>query len=139
LRSSIAIRDTRPDANYSTLGVLRPMSEIVYKVVRTAEWATAHEEGVFKGSTDDECDGFIHLSRAVQLRTTLEKHFAGEDGLLLVSLDVDGLGPELKWEPSRGGERFPHLYGPLKLTLAHSVVPIHRDNDGRPILPADLR
>jgi uncharacterized protein (DUF952 family) len=115
------------------------MSENVYKVVRTAEWATALEAGVFKGSADDERDGFIHLSRASQLRTTLEKHFAGEDGLLLVSLHVDGLGPELKWEVSRGGESFPHLYGPLKLTLARSVVPIYRDDDGRPILPSDIQ
>jgi uncharacterized protein (DUF952 family) len=115
------------------------MSEIVYKVVRTVEWATALEAGVFKGSADDERDGFIHLSRAVQLRTTLEKHFAGEDGLLLVSLHVDGLGPGLKWEVSRGGENFPHLYGTLKLTSVHSVVPIYCDNDGRPILPSDIQ
>src|ERR1700704_3775603 len=114
------------------------MSEIVYKVVRTAEWDSAREAGVFKGSPDDQRDGFIHLSRASQLRTTLEKHFAGEDGLLLVSLHVDRFGLELKWEPSRGGENFPHLYGPLKLTLAHSVVPIHRDGDGRPILPSNV-
>ena len=114
------------------------MSEIVYKVVRTAEWDSALEAGIFKGSADDERDGFIHLSRAAQLRTTLEKHFAGEDGLSLVSLHVEGLGPALKWEPSRGGENFPHLYGPLKLTLAHSVVPIRRDSDGRPILPPDI-
>ena len=121
------------------LGVLRAMSEIIYKVVRTAEWDSAREAGVFKGSADDERDGFIHLSRASQLRTTLEKHFAGEDGLLLVSLHVDGFGPELKWEPSRGGESFPHLYGPLRLASVHSLVPIHRDGDGRPVLPWDLR
>ena len=121
------------------LGVLRAMREIIYKVVRTAEWNSAREAGVFKGSTDDERDGFIHWSRAVQLRTTLERHFAGEDGLLLVSLHVDGFGPELKWEPSRGGENFPHLYGTLKLTSVHSVTPIHRDKDGRSILPSDPR
>lgn len=114
------------------------MSEIIYKIVRTSEWDHAREARVFKGSPDDQRDGFIHLSRAAQLRTTLEKHFAGENGLLLVSLRVDRFGPELKWEPSRGGENFPHLYGPLKLALAHSVVPIHRDGDGRPILPSDL-
>ena len=72
------------------------MSETVYKVVRTAEWDRAREAGVFQGSADDERDGFIHLSRAAQLRATLEKHFAGEDGLLLVSLHVEGFGPELK-------------------------------------------
>ena len=114
------------------------MSEIIYKVVRTAEWVGAREAGVFNGSADDKRDGFIHLSRAAQLRTTLVKHFAGEDSLLLVSLDVDGFGPELKWEPSRGGEHFPHLYGLLKLTLVHSVVPIKCDGDGRAILPSDI-
>ncbi len=120
------------------LGVLSAMSEIIYKVVRTAEWDSAREAGVFNGSADDKRDGFIHLSRAAQLRTTLERHFAGEDGLLLVSLDMGRFGPELRWEPSRGEEYFPHLYGPLKLALVHCVVPIHRDGDGRPILPPDI-
>jgi len=120
------------------LAVLKAMSEIIYKVVRTAEWDSAREAGVFNGSTDDKRDGFIHLSRAAQLRTTLEKHFAGEDGLLLVSLDMGRFGPELRWEPSRGGEYFPHLYGPLKLTLVYCVVPIHHDSDGRAILPSDI-
>jgi uncharacterized protein (DUF952 family) len=114
------------------------MSEMIYKIVRAAEWASACEAGVFGGSADDERDGFIHMSRAAQLRTTLERHFAGEDGLLLITLDAGGLGPALKWETSRGGESFPHLYGSFKLTLAHSVVPIHRDNDGRPIVPSDV-
>ena len=121
------------------LGVPRAMSEIIYKIVRTAEWDSAREAGIFNGSPDDKRDGFIHLSRATQLRTTLAKHFAGEDGLLLVSLEVDGFGAELKWEPSRGGEYFPHLYGPLKLTLAHAVVPIHCDGDGRAVLPSDIQ
>jgi len=120
------------------LAVLKAMSEIIYKVVRTAEWDSAREAGVFNGSADDKRDGFIHLSRAAQLRTTLERHFAGEDGLLLVSLDMGRFGPELNWEPSRGGEYFPHLYGPLKLTLVHCVVPIHHDSDGRAILPSDI-
>ena len=119
--------------------VLGAMSEIIYKVVRTTEWDAAREAGVFKGSADDERDGFIHLSLAAQLKGTLEKHFAGEDGLLLVSLVAAGFGSELRWETSRGGENFPHLYAPLKVSLVHSVVPICRDDDGRPILPSDLR
>jgi uncharacterized protein (DUF952 family) len=114
------------------------MSEMIYKIVRAAEWATACESGVFTGSLDDERDGFIHFSRAAQLRRTLEKHFAGEDGLFLVAIDTGRLGPQLKWEVSRGGADFPHLYGPLKLALADSVVPIHRDGDGRAILPSDV-
>ena len=113
------------------------MGEILYKVARAAEWDAARKAGIFTGSADDERDGFIHLSRGTQLKATLEKHFAGEEGLLLLSLDAEGLGPELKWEASRGGERFPHLYGPLRLTSVRSVVPIRRDGDGRPILPSD--
>ena len=114
------------------------MGEMVYKLARTAEWDAARKAGVFTGSADDERDGFIHLSRGPQLKATLEKHFAGEEGLLLVALDIDALGSTLKWEASRGGESFPHLYAPLKLTSVHSVVPIRRDGDGRPILPADV-
>ncbi len=114
------------------------MSEMIYKVVRANEWASAREGGVFNGSADDVSDGFIHLSRAAQLKATLEKHFAGEDGLLLVAVNAGGFGPELIWETSRGGEGFPHLYGSLKLTSVHSVVPIHRDGEGHPILPSDL-
>jgi uncharacterized protein (DUF952 family) len=114
------------------------MSEMIYKVARASEWASACEAGAFNGSADDIRDGFIHLSRAAQLKTTLEKHFAGEDGLLLVALDPSGFGPELKWETSRGGEHFPHFYGSLKLTSVHSVVPIHRDGEGHAILPLDI-
>jgi len=114
------------------------MSEWVYKIARASEWALARKAGVFTGSADDLRDGFIHLSRASQLKATLEKHFAGEDGLLLVALDADALGPELKWEISRGGERFPHLYGPLYLTSVLSADPIRRDDGGRAILPSEL-
>src|ERR1700688_335037 len=104
-RSSIAIRDTRPDAKGFNPRKRRSgqMSEMIYKIVRAAEWASACEAEVFTGSADDERDGFIHMSRAAQLRTTLERHFAGEDGLLLITLDAGGLGPALKWETSRGG------------------------------------
>jgi uncharacterized protein (DUF952 family) len=114
------------------------MGDMVYKVARAVEWDAARKAGVFTGSADDERDGFVHLSRGAQLKATLEKHFAGEEGLLLLALDIDGLGPELKWEASRGGESFPHLYGPLKLTSVHSVAPIRRDGDGGPMLPSDM-
>ena len=114
------------------------MGEMVYKVVRAAEWDAARKAGVFTGSPDDERDGFIHLSRGTQLKGTLEKHFTGEDGLLLLALDGEELGPALKWEASRGGESFPHLYGPLKLTSLRSVAPIRRGGDGRPILPSNV-
>jgi uncharacterized protein (DUF952 family) len=72
--------------------------------------------GVFRGSPDDRRDGFIHFSTAAQVRGTLEKYFAGESGLVLIAVAAGKLGAALKWEPSRGGALFPHLYGDLSLT-----------------------
>jgi uncharacterized protein (DUF952 family) len=113
------------------------MGELIYKILREPEWQSAREDGVFNGSADDKRDGFIHLSRGGQLKATFEKHFAGAEDLLLVALDAGTFGPELKWEISRGGDHFPHLYGPLKLTSVISIVAIHFDADGHAILPLD--
>lgn len=112
------------------------MDETVYKIARRSEWEAAEQSGAFTGSPDDERDGFIHLSRASQLRVTYERHFAGEDDLLLVALNAGRLGPALKWEVSRGGEEFPHLYAPLHLACVRSVTPIQRQADGTPVFPA---
>jgi uncharacterized protein (DUF952 family) len=112
------------------------MGELVYKIARKAEWDEAQETGVFTGSADDKRDGFVHLSSAAQLRATCAIHFAGERDLLLVAVDADRLGPALKWEPSRKGESFPHLYGPLRLADVQSVTTISNDIDGRVIFPS---
>ena len=82
------------------------MAEPVYKVLSAAAFAEAARAGYFTGSPDDTRDGFIHLSAAQQLEGTLAKHFAGQDGLVLLALDPDRLGSALKWEVSRGGELF---------------------------------
>ena len=111
---------------------------MIFKIVRRQEWAEAEKSGAFKGSLDDKRDGFIHFSAAHQLRGTLEKHFAHEDGLLLVACDPSVLGQSLKWEVSRGGDKFPHLYGDLPLTLVGSITEIRRDASGRPILPPQI-
>src|SRR5215472_7164952 len=111
---------------------------MIFKIVRRQEWEEAETSGAFRGSPDDKRDGFIHFSAAHQLRGTLEKHFAGEDGLLIVACDPGALGQSLKWEVSRGGEKFPHLYGELALKLVGSVSEIHRDASGRPILPPEI-
>ena len=92
------------------------MSEPIYKILSEAAYEAAKREGHFLGSVDDARDGFIHLSAANQIEGTLAGHFAGQTGLLLVALDPDRLGSELKWESSRGGDLFPHLYGTLKTT-----------------------
>ncbi len=88
---------------------------IIYKICRRDEWSAAERERVFRGSPDDLRDGFIHFSTAEQTPGTFEKYFAGESGLVLVAVDARELGPALKWEPSRGGALFPHLYGELGL------------------------
>lgn len=82
----------------------------VYKVLRPAEWAELEAAGETLGAPVDRADGFVHLSTAAQLQGTLAKHFAGETGLMILAVDDDA---GLTWEPSRGGEDFPHLYRPL--------------------------
>jgi uncharacterized protein (DUF952 family) len=89
--------------------------QISYKICRRDEWSAAEHARVFRGSPDDLRDGFIHFSTAEQTPGTFEKYFAGETGLVLVAVDTRALGPALKWEPSRGGALFPHLYGELGL------------------------
>jgi uncharacterized protein (DUF952 family) len=88
---------------------------IIYKICRRDEWTAAERERVFRGSPDDLRDGFIHFSTAEQTPGTFEKYFAGETGLVLIAVDTRPLGTALKWEPSRGGALFPHLYGALGL------------------------
>jgi uncharacterized protein (DUF952 family) len=88
----------------------------IYKICRPDEWAAAEQAGIFRGSPDDSRDGFIHFSTAAQVPGTLEKYFAGESGLVLIAVDAGKLDAPLKWEPSRGGALFPHLYGDLSLT-----------------------
>jgi uncharacterized protein (DUF952 family) len=89
--------------------------QIIYKICRRDEWSAAERERLFRGSPDDLRDGFIHFSTAAQCPGTFEKYFAGQTGLVLVAVDTRALGTALKWEPSRGGALFPHLYGELGL------------------------
>ena len=92
----------------------------IFKILRAEEWASFREAGRFAGSADDLRDGFIHLSTEAQLAGTLAKHFAGEAGLVVIEVGVAG-DPALKWEVSRGGAEFPHLYRPLALADVISV------------------
>ncbi len=112
--------------------------QIVYKILTAAEWQSAVAAGRYEGSADDARDGFIHLSTAQQLQGTAAKHFADKPGLVLVAFDAAALGPRLKWEPSRGGALFPHLYAPLPTAAATSVAPLPLGQDGVPTLPTDL-
>lgn len=101
----------------------------VYKVLRADEWATLQAQGETAGAPVDLADGYVHLSTAAQLPETLAKHFVGERGLHLLSCDAAELGPALRWEPSRKGALFPHLYRPLRLAdlLWHRPLPLGPD------------
>lgn len=87
----------------------------IYKIFRGDEWAAFQAAGVTDGAPIDLADGFIHFSTGAQVVETVEKHFADVDGLVILGLNSDPLGDDLKWEPSRGGALFPHLYRPLKM------------------------
>jgi uncharacterized protein (DUF952 family) len=111
------------------------MAEPVYKIMTEEAFAEACRQGRYSGSSDDLRDGFIHLSATHQLEGTLAKHYAGQAGLVLLALDPDRLGPALKWEPSRGGALFPHLYGDLDLKAMLWSEPIEFAVDGSHVLP----
>ena len=92
--------------------------DLVYKICPRVEWQAACAAGVYRGSADDRRDGFIHLSRRSQVEQTLQRHFQGHTDLLLIGFDAARLGAALRYEVSRGGELFPHLYGELRTDLA---------------------
>ncbi len=89
---------------------------LIYKVFRAAEWAGLRACGRTAGAPVDLADGFVHFSTADQLPVTLSKHFAGETGLMLLAVDADAAGDALRWEPSRGGALFAHLYRDLEMS-----------------------
>lgn len=89
---------------------------LVFKILRRSEWDAFRAAGETAGAPVDLADGFIHFSTAPQLAETAAKHFATESDLVLVAFEAETLGPALKWEPSRGGALFPHLYRTLRLS-----------------------
>ncbi len=107
----------------------------IYKICDAAAWCTAERLGEFTGAPVDLADGYIHFSTADQVKETAAKHFAGQRDLVLVAVDADALGAALKWEPSRGGALFPHLYGTLPLHAVRWVKPLPLGPDGRHVFP----
>ncbi len=107
----------------------------IYKVCPEAMWREAEKAGHFKGAPVDLQDGFIHFSTAEQLGETLRRHFAGQSNLLLVEVDASKLGERLKWEPSRGGALFPHLYGDLDATAVSKTARLTLDAGGHHRVP----
>src|ERR1043166_6153917 len=112
-----------------------PQSTTIYKICDAAARQAAERVGEFAGAPVDLADGYIHFSAADQVRETAAKHFAGQRDLVLVAVDADALGPALKWEPSRGGALFPHLYGKLPLTAVRWSKPLPLGPDGRHVFP----
>ena len=110
----------------------------IYKICTAAEWHEAEHAGAYRGSAVDRQDGFIHFSTAEQSMETARKWFAGQRDLVLVAVDGDALGTRLKWEPSRGGALFPHLYGALQLGAVLRADPLPLDADGRHVFPPHL-
>ena len=108
----------------------------VYKIFRAGDWDDARAAGAFSGSADDRRDGFVHLSAAHQLAGTLARYFAGEPGLVLAAFPAARLGPELRWEPSRGGALFPHLYGVLPMAAVSAHWTLELGGDGLHLMPA---
>ena len=110
----------------------------IYKICTAAEWRDAERAGAYRGSAVDRGDGFIHFSAPAQAAETAAKWFAGQRDLVLVAVDADALGAALKWEPSRGGALFPHLYGELPLAAVRSVVPLPLGDAGRHVFPPEV-
>jgi len=108
---------------------------LIYKIAPAALWHEVQAQGAFGGAPVDLADGYIHFSTADQLRETANKHFAGQDDLLLVAVDPAKLGAALRYEPSRGGALFPHLYAPLSLAAVLWVKPLPRAADGAFVFP----
>jgi uncharacterized protein (DUF952 family) len=109
---------------------------VIYKICPAPLWRAAEGAGVFRGSEVDLRDGFIHFSSAAQVVETATRHFAGQSDLLLARVDATSLGSRLKWEPSRGGALFPHLYGDLDLAAVTRVDPLPLGPDGQHVFPA---
>jgi len=112
------------------------MSSLIYKICPKSLWDEAETVGAFAGAGIDLEDGYIHFSTGAQTAETARLHFKGQAGLVLVAVEAAVLGEALKWEASRGGDLFPHLYGTLPLTAVQSVTPLPLDAEGIPIVPA---
>lgn len=108
----------------------------IYKLIDEAAWEAARAKGVFTGSAVDHADGFIHFSTADQAAETARRHFAGQDHLMLLTIDAEVLGAPLRWESSRGGALFPHLYAPLRIDAVVEERKLELDPHGIPLLGA---
>jgi uncharacterized protein (DUF952 family) len=117
------------------------MDDLIYTLVRAADWQAAEAAGAYHGSADDRRDGFLHFSTAAQLRASAAKHRAGIADLLMVEVATKALGEALRWEAARSGTRaglFPHLYGALGLAAVRRVLPVPLAADGQHVFPPEI-
>ena len=112
------------------------MTQIIYHMCKAEEWTAAVAAGNYRGSSQDLADGFIHFSTAGQIAESARRHRSNQAGLVLIAVDPARLGPRLHWEPSRGGDLFPHLYGPLYPHESASVRPLPMGPDGTHVFPS---
>ena len=110
-------------------------SNMIYKICPKELWRAAVSVGQFDGAPVDLADGYIHFSTSTQMRETAARHFEGQTDLLLIAVDVGALGDDLRWEPSRGGDLFPHLYASLPLSAVHKIMPLPLGPDGDHLFP----
>nr|WP_047576386.1 DUF952 domain-containing protein [Methylobacterium sp. ZNC0032] len=111
---------------------------LIYKICPDALWSEAEAKGRFDGAPIDLADGYIHFSTGAQVAETAAKHFAGQERLLLIAIDDGRLGSELRYEPSRGGALFPHLYASLDPKVVRWIAPMPLKADGSHTLPETL-
>lgn len=114
------------------------MATPIHHLARAADWQRARETGIYTGSAEDRADGFLHFSTSAQIRGSAAKHRAGEADLVLLTVAADSLGPELRWEESRNGALFPHLYGTLDIRLVARADPLPLDDGGAHVFPDGL-
>jgi uncharacterized protein (DUF952 family) len=110
----------------------------IFRITTRESWKAVCQEGIIPDTHDDRRDGFIHLSALDQLAGTLAKHFKDQVDLMLIEFDAEALGSDLRWEPSRGGELYPHLYAPLPTTAASAVRSLQLDSKGVPVVPEEM-
>jgi len=111
------------------------MAQMIYHMCRGEEWAAAKAVGIYRGSSQDLADGFIHFSTKDQIVESARRHRSGQAGLVLISVDAALLGERIHWEPSRGGDLFPHLYGSLYVYESANVEPLPIGPDGLHVFP----
>jgi len=109
---------------------------LIYKLLERGDWVTASALGTYDGSSVDLNDGYIHFSTAEQVQETARRHFHGVADLVLLEVDAEALGAPVTWEPSRGGDMFPHLYGPMPVSAVIRVQMVELAEDGSPMIGA---